>query len=403
MSRVTRSLIVLVVALLVPLTAVMPVLAEDATIQAPAGSWLAQYWNNTNYSGPPVVQRIESNVSHNWGGGSPAPGIPVDNFAARWTGTFNLSGGEYILRTRTDDGVRVWVDGALKINDWNLHSLKENTARVNLSAGTHTFVVDYFEWQGDAIVFFEWEAVGAPPPPSGQDVEISPTSGPPGTVVQVHGWGFGRYAQVTVGIAPSGGAAVGVHTVTANQNGEFWTTVSLPGWAHVGQHWYVTAASNGQTAFSPPFVVTSGGPPPPAPPPPGHCPCGPTYVVRYGDWMSRIARKCQVNYWALLRANQHVSNPNRIWPGMVLNIPDCSVQPPPAPARVTGTLRANLNHRTRPYIGAPIIRVIPYGTTLTLQARTASGWFLVSYGGRTGWIAGWYVRVHGDLGDIPLR
>ncbi len=42
--------------------------------------------------------------------------IPVNNFAVRWTGTFDAE--SYRLTTTTDDGVRVYVDDPLVISSW---------------------------------------------------------------------------------------------------------------------------------------------------------------------------------------------------------------------------------------------------------------------------------------------
>ena len=49
------------------------------------------------------------------------PNLPRENFALEATGSVDLAPGEYTLRTLSDDGVRVWVDGALVIDDWKPH------------------------------------------------------------------------------------------------------------------------------------------------------------------------------------------------------------------------------------------------------------------------------------------
>jgi LysM repeat protein len=51
-------------------------------------------------------------------------------------------------------------------------------------------------------------------------------------------------------------------------------------------------------------------------------PCGDTYTVVLGDTVYRIALNCQVSFTALVAANPQVADPNRIYPGQVLNIPD---------------------------------------------------------------------------------
>jgi lipoprotein-anchoring transpeptidase ErfK/SrfK len=49
--------------------------------------------------------------------------------------------------------------------------------------------------------------------------------------------------------------------------------------------------------------------------------CGDTYRVVRGDWLSVIAYRCGVTVDDLLEANSHITNPARIYPGQVLEIP----------------------------------------------------------------------------------
>jgi LysM repeat protein len=49
--------------------------------------------------------------------------------------------------------------------------------------------------------------------------------------------------------------------------------------------------------------------------------CGATYTVQRGDSLTKIARHCEVSYSELLKANPNITNPNRIFPGQVINIP----------------------------------------------------------------------------------
>ena len=51
---------------------------------------------------------------------------------------------------QTDDGIRVWVDKRLIIDDWTWHAPKENVATVELQAGEHDFRVEHFEIDGYA-------------------------------------------------------------------------------------------------------------------------------------------------------------------------------------------------------------------------------------------------------------
>jgi hypothetical protein len=90
-------------------------------------------------------------IAFNWGAGSSAvPAIPADNFAVRWTRTLNLNGGRYRFTTTTDDGVRLYVDGAMVMQRW--YDMAATTFGVYLDpgAGNHTVRLEYYEHLGNA-------------------------------------------------------------------------------------------------------------------------------------------------------------------------------------------------------------------------------------------------------------
>ena len=78
-----------------------------------------QYFATNDLSGSVVLQRTEA-VNFNWGSGSPGTAVPSDNFSVRWSGLIEApSTGNYTFQTNSDDGIRVWVNGALIINNWD--------------------------------------------------------------------------------------------------------------------------------------------------------------------------------------------------------------------------------------------------------------------------------------------
>ena len=87
----------------------------------------AQYFDNPNLIGSPVVSRVDAKVDFDWTWGSPASAVGDDDFSARWVGELEPRYSEtYTLSTITDDGVRLRVDGNLVINNWNEHPSTEN-------------------------------------------------------------------------------------------------------------------------------------------------------------------------------------------------------------------------------------------------------------------------------------
>jgi len=72
--------------------------------------------------------------------------LPQARFALEATGRVTLPAGEYTLQTISDDGVRVWIDGALAIDNWSLH--ESSVDQVQLRAGTHDLRVQFFQVDG---------------------------------------------------------------------------------------------------------------------------------------------------------------------------------------------------------------------------------------------------------------
>jgi nitrous oxidase accessory protein NosD len=74
------------------------------------------------------------------------PDLPVERWALEATGVASLPAGSYRLRTISDDGIRVWVDGALVIDHWSGHESEVDT--VALGAGRHEIRVRYYQDRG---------------------------------------------------------------------------------------------------------------------------------------------------------------------------------------------------------------------------------------------------------------
>ncbi len=120
------------------------------------GQITGEYFSNKTLSGSPVVVRDDANIDFDWGPASPDPAIPADTFSVRWTMTLSLNAGDYSFHTRTDDGVRLWVDGTLLIDQWHDMAASNYYGSNCLSAGEHIIRVEYYENLGNAVAQFSW-------------------------------------------------------------------------------------------------------------------------------------------------------------------------------------------------------------------------------------------------------
>jgi len=126
--------------------------------------WRGEYWSNVNLNGDPTLVRADPAIDFDWGAAAPASGLPADNFSVRWTRSLAFEEGQYRFRATADDGIRLYVDGTLVIDEWRDGGRRERTADRKLSAGTHTLRVEYYERGGMATAQVRWERMATDAP-----------------------------------------------------------------------------------------------------------------------------------------------------------------------------------------------------------------------------------------------
>jgi glucose/arabinose dehydrogenase len=119
-------------------------------ITPPAG-FEAAYFIGTELEGTPVLVRQDSAIDFDWGFGSPDPAAPADGFSVRWTKTDSYAAGTYRVVATADDGIRVFIDGAVVLDGWSDHPPTTYTTDLALAAGNHTVVVEYYDSGGGAV------------------------------------------------------------------------------------------------------------------------------------------------------------------------------------------------------------------------------------------------------------
>ena len=124
------------------------------TIQAQAAAatnWTGVYYNNKTLSGTPVLTRDDgANVNFLWTG-SPGPGVVADPFSVRWTKTSTFTTGTDRFTATTDDGMRIYVDGALILDRWIDQASTTYVVDYAVAAGQHSLTVEFYDAGGDAV------------------------------------------------------------------------------------------------------------------------------------------------------------------------------------------------------------------------------------------------------------
>ncbi len=126
--------------------------------------WKGEYYNNADLSGDPAFVRDDAVIDFSWEDRSPGIGLASDNFSARWTRAVYLPEGEYIFYVTVDDGVRLYVDGTLLIDEWRDSEVAFYYDDIALDEGEHTIVVEYYERGQDATIAVTWERALTPTP-----------------------------------------------------------------------------------------------------------------------------------------------------------------------------------------------------------------------------------------------
>jgi hypothetical protein len=112
-------------------------------------------------AGPALVQ-TNALIDFSWGDGSPGKGVPADNFSVRWTGSIRFpKDGKYTFYTVSDDGIRLWMDDRLIIDNWTDHGETENQGQIELCGRKpHPVRLEYYEKTGAAAARLLWAGPG---------------------------------------------------------------------------------------------------------------------------------------------------------------------------------------------------------------------------------------------------
>src|SRR5688500_8949371 len=92
-----------------------------------------QYFNRVDFTELKLT-RTDATVDFNWPA-APDASMSADFFSARWRGQVEAPSTEaYTFYVNSDDGVRLWVDARLLVDNWVNQGATEKSASVALEA-----------------------------------------------------------------------------------------------------------------------------------------------------------------------------------------------------------------------------------------------------------------------------
>ncbi|MFN4111587.1 MAG: glycoside hydrolase family 3 C-terminal domain-containing protein, partial [Ignavibacteria bacterium] len=112
-----------------------------------------EYFPNTNLEGLPSNIRIDIVINFNWQWEGPFEKFPQDHFSVRWSGYLKVDKtNQYTIDVSSDDGVRLYFNDKLVIDDWNDHAELTNSFTTKLEANKfYKIRLEFYENSGAAI------------------------------------------------------------------------------------------------------------------------------------------------------------------------------------------------------------------------------------------------------------
>ncbi len=165
--------------------------------------WQAQYWTNRTLDSDWALVRNDPEIDFAWGDGSPAIGIPSDNFSVRWMQDMEFDLGLYSFYAQSDDGIRVYLDDDVIISKWHDSGGSEVYSAESTLTGSHRLKIEYYEHAGDAKIKFWWE-------------KLSPVNNPPEALDDAYSVSEDSSLQVTASGVLGNDADIDGDPLTAN-------------------------------------------------------------------------------------------------------------------------------------------------------------------------------------------
>ena len=202
--------------------------SDECTATVGSDRWKGEYYGNKGLGGAPLMVRDDGNgfLNFDWSLGSPGSpcGLGVDQFSVRWTRSVYFPQGTHRFTVTSDDGFRLYIDGALRLERWFDQGSTTYTVDVSLAAGNHTIVLEYYENGGYAVARLSWGDVSAPS----------------------NNWAF-----------PVGDAATGNGWYVSNPLGNSWYSSQNNRWyrGHLGEDWF---QNDGDSLGEPVYAAAAG-------------------------------------------------------------------------------------------------------------------------------------------------
>lgn len=310
--------------------------------------WQADFYANSTLDGEPVVSRNDRELIFNWANGAPAAELPTDNFSARWTGKFHFEAGEWLFSAGADDGIRLWVNDVLVIDQWSPSgTFAVYTNTIALSEGRHEVKVEYYDNAGLAGINVDWTPVPAAiyAKVSGDNAPVAPAAPRANPTQVAPGTVLGHVATSTLNVR----TGPGIQFERIDQI-SLYQRFPILGQNEDGS-WYLIDLKDGRSGW-----VAS------------------QFIYRTGKEVLPVVETPQP------------SDPLVVFEG------------------TEGLALAQLNLRSIPSQNGERLALILYNEAVVVRGRSNNSlWYLVDYGEEQGWVFALYINLQGfKVYDLPF-
>ena len=379
-------------------------------------NWFAVYYPNENLTGNPVAIQSENTIGGEWGFGKPIVSLPDDHWSARWTQAFNLVPGQYRISIQADDGVRVYLNGGLILDEWHGHLPQVYTIDFTATNQLQTISVEYYDAILQAYLRFQLARVDGsstvitPPTPTPVSPQLPPViSGqlPRATVTT---------AALNVRAEPT----VNSNILTQIRQGETYTVRrgSINGWFQLIVHGNLGWVNGNYIALNTQnnLVFLAGSANATVTAPRLNVRNRPNIGGAIVTKINRLENHAVVgrnasNTWILLDVNGTFGWVNRdfVTVEAPIGLPIVGDVPPilpPATEYIIATATPfNVNIRQGPGVRFADIGSFPRGAEAKVVGRTAdNNWWLIEYNGIRGWVAAAFAQIqaNADTSVLPV-
>ena len=153
---------------------------------------LGNYWANTTsaqfitpgFNETPTLTRVDPTIDFDWSTVPPATNVGPDTYVVQWTGSVEPQFNEtYTFYTTTDDGVLLYVNGQLLVNEWTPQSATTWSGSIALLAQErYNITMDYFQAGGGAEAYLYWSSPSIGPMAIIPESQLYPETNPPPSV-----------------------------------------------------------------------------------------------------------------------------------------------------------------------------------------------------------------------------